>query len=547
MSQQTVAPKAIPKVVSGEHTSADFDALSIDPNSEKVQRQTLFHQLISPEMPPYALGPGPRHELLAGLNELQKTWHPNFEPLTARALLPPGEGFEGADVAIILTGQTFRSGVSQNYNTKHGLEAPCNMSSISAQREATFSVVENVISPLEERGARVTVFFSAPTCAFCVPRCHMNHTRSEYLTGLLVEWLRSRPSPHGTPRQIVQKPLVEGYCDGMVAMQYLWFRWVQQARQGREFDYVFQARQDVVMPVHITEWKGDLTKILFHSASWACTSECTELLFIPGGRVKIPPKKCSVCVRDLFYWVPLAHTAAFRRAVMELRYCGHQSIYAVAHIQPSVPLEDIGFMFPDCDYLETKANADWPYLKDVCPEALMYRPRRPIEVPSDQGPNDEDPSDQEPNDEDENDRGRDEGGASNPNSNPDPPVLHAPENVIEGWKTASPAVPPYSKIFKGVTVYIADDDGNVATFVASGPAEDMDSEEAERKDLRFVLNIGRWIHKPKHWPPGEETIPLWPGFQVRTGYPPPSDMQSKESEPRGSGQSKGEGYRSRTE
>ena len=220
---------------------------------------------------------------------------------------------------------------------------------------------------------------------------------------------------------------------------------------------------------------------------------------------------------------------------MKYRHCGHQCIYAVAHIHPGVPLKEIGFMFPDCEYLETTTNADWPYLNDVCPEDLLYRPRR-IEYlenyDSDQGSDDG----EEPN---ANDKYQmpDEGAVSDLR-NPNFPVLHAPENVIEGWKTASPAVPPYSKILKGITVYICDDDGNVAVFVASGPAEEVDSEEAKQRNIKFVLNIGRWIHTPKHWPPGKEKIPLWPGFQVRAGYPPPSNIQSRKLEPRRSGQRK---------
>eukprot|EP00966_Prymnesium_polylepis_P126927 2935534-Prymnesium_polylepis.1 len=81
----------------------------------------------------------------------------------------------GRSVALLLTGEAFRSARGGRG------DAPCNTSSVDAQREATESYVRQIVLPLELAGASVEVLFVFPRCS--------SERRTNRLAQMLVGWL----------------------------------------------------------------------------------------------------------------------------------------------------------------------------------------------------------------------------------------------------------------------------------------------------------------------------------------------------------------------
>lgn len=365
-------------------------------------RSTELYWLNNPALPPPMMDPKEKHRIQVFLSKDIGTRFFKYADPPRMPILPVAgdKGFAGSDIALVIAGQPFRAGISQNNNWKHGLEPPCNIQYADDQRNATLSIVKNVILPLEAAGAKVTVFFATPTCTFCIPSCRTDWDRAQRLSDMLEGWLRESTPEQG--RKLVSKPIVEGQCEGIDAMLYLWLRWVQEMRGGREFDYMFQIRHDLAPPLPITEWVANFSKLNYQGLSTGCTAKCSML----DARDPIRIKTCMRCNRDLFFWVPARHAAAYRRGHIGLSFCGHLTMHGVrGQVDPS----EIGFLLPACD----EGNNGWKHFDKFCPEELMYRPRRHKEPPTNDLENKQPPT---------NDGNEPEESKHRPRRNTDPPA-----------------------------------------------------------------------------------------------------------------------------
>ena len=182
---------------------------------------------------------------------------------------PPAKpNFSSARVAVLLLGAPFRSGGSL-----HGGElsegqsmakVACNLASKHAQKEASLALVQQVIVPLEECGAKVEVLYTLPRT--CPPRGEVS--------ALLHEWL-------GSQRIVAERSVSPAAVGEAVRMAYVMLE-EHMNTTGTSYDYVFRTRHDMHMERNLLTWPGaDFGKILFQPKCVICngfdsTQKCAD-------------------------------------------------------------------------------------------------------------------------------------------------------------------------------------------------------------------------------------------------------------------------------
>ena len=184
-------------------------------------------------------------------------------------------------IAVLLTGQAFRTPKARSTEDSRS----CANESYSAQHAATHSLLKNVVHPLEQRGARVDIFFTFPACG--------RSTVGAPLLGALHGWLGSR---------VVNWRIVRNRDVG-----HSW----QQAYALLQcclntYDAVFSVRHDLLLSVPLPAWHVDLSSLLF--------------LAEQGGTVRVDcssssSTSCRAKANDKLLWVPRRKLRAVLREV----------------------------------------------------------------------------------------------------------------------------------------------------------------------------------------------------------------------------------------
>ena len=283
---------------------------------------------------------------------------------------------KGRHVAILILGEAFRSGLGG------GNDRPCNMSrySLNGQRDASASIVQNLIKPLEAAGANVSLLFTVPQV------CSDTQVRT------LVQWLGvcgNRVVHH----RVSSLDGCEGWTHG--------YRLLQKHRQHAPVDFVMQTRHDIHIDTAWSDWplsgfsypqeqpwgqgrwkneshppRVSWESVLFEQECRSCNNKANDgnscgcsLLPMwdyarwgargaaaerwrrdhgPGGKFFIEwlgwPLQCSICHRDHLLWVPHHWLDTVISAVVDDGACLHNALDSFE--ARGVPRREMGFLFP---------------------------------------------------------------------------------------------------------------------------------------------------------------------------------------------------------
>ena len=214
------------------------------------------------------------------------------------------EIFSGSRVALLLVGQAFRG-------ASHGacVDSPL---SVRSQREVAHAYVSRVCRPLEALGAQVEVLFTFPRCerrggsgATSAPRrpsySLLSQMRSWYGKRVAAVWEIDSMGP------------ADGLAHGHLLLSS------RSRLRNVSYDYVLQARHDVMLTQPITAWPTDFRRVLFEQRCWivcraaarngiplGCACGAGHPLF-HGHRASLPDAAlCPVngCAADRLLWIP---------------------------------------------------------------------------------------------------------------------------------------------------------------------------------------------------------------------------------------------------
>ncbi len=329
--------------------------------------------------------------------------------------------FTGKAVALLLLGHTFRS---VGDKPEGGLRKFCDGSTVSVagQKEACSAYKKQVLEPLKAAGAEIEVLFTFPHCGSL-------HTE---LIRLFSKWL----SPHVAAHKVADsRHMRHGW---MIGYSLLGERMRARAvARLRPFDYILQARSDVMLDASILTWprRGfvvppslvdrsirnfdthnwqrpphvappnataegyaeepaslpavvSFDHVLFEQEGLECDGDngCNYAGLLSARVATLsrwldrPIKEsCNHCVRDHLIWIPARHFPAINYTIFEARLWGHNIISYLLH-SGLLPARQVGFMFPaDC-------HDPAPFFTILqCLEGMAYRPLR-IEYPQDWPP-----------------------------------------------------------------------------------------------------------------------------------------------------------------
>ena len=256
-------------------------------------------------------------------------------------------------VAILLLGDAFRS-LADNYT-------PCDVRSVEAQREATESHLNNIVRPLARLGARVEVVLTFPRCRTA--------ELTQRLRDRLVGWLSPWVSRVWTIRS---RSMDDGWRKAYRVLQTR----TRLSRDGEPFDFVLQARHDVLIERPIDTWPADFRRMLFEQecvlSCKGCVCGTTQPRFLPAclrGR----------CVKDHLMWTPRKHMPLVYD-LMQRSFSAVGGAYAHQfnlHMLRTgrIQGDEIGYMFPpECSRPGSFGSAFQTLL--MCNQYAAYRPSR---------------------------------------------------------------------------------------------------------------------------------------------------------------------------
>ena len=203
--------------------------------------------------------------------------------------------FDGARVAVLLTGQAFRTAKRKSVDPS----GVCVNASYEAQRTASQSIVTNVIEPLEDLGANVEILYTFPSCDTFLHRG---------LTTLLQKALDGWLGVH----RVVSRRVVQSRNVGHSWQQafMLLAEHMSLQRPRRDYDFVFSVRHDLQLLKPLTNWSANLSKLNFlgefhpDAEDGAVTLDCE-----PDSEALIDKCTGTLCwcapkAQDKLLWVP---------------------------------------------------------------------------------------------------------------------------------------------------------------------------------------------------------------------------------------------------
>ena len=236
----------------------------------------------------------------------------------------------GFKIAVLLIGETFRSpGLGQG---------PCTATSVDAQQEATTSYHNNVVLPLRKTN-EVHTFITISECPLA------NYSAA------MQKWM-----PHSTVEVIKSRDMEDGWRKG-----YLLVRRYMRTH-GIQFDFIFQGRNDIMIPESITLWPSNWSSMLFEKEARYCHGGC--YMGTVAGSVKECGQASRLCSADRLFWVPSRHF----RVVFQIARHGQASGYSDGwghSFMHNFHRQDYDFMFPDCEQYQTQLT---------CEPLNVYRP-----------------------------------------------------------------------------------------------------------------------------------------------------------------------------
>ena len=253
-------------------------------------------------------------------------------------------------VLLLVLGDAFRTGGRTG-------GTPCNLSktSIEGQREATATHVHNLVNPMRESGATVSVLLIINRC----PR-ETAHFQNDVQRTLL-SWY-DEMKVDSVESKLANSPHIE--YGWRIAHAYA----RRFMRANGKYDFLLQVRHDVALERPIDQWPGDLSRLSFERACFDCGGSCTcngyeDLQYHSLNR------KCEICHADHILWVPNKYIDTVQRAIILRGAAGHDLLSNIlVHEPKALPIKDVGFLFPqECEMFPIDIN---------CGEIGAYRPLR---------------------------------------------------------------------------------------------------------------------------------------------------------------------------
>ena len=245
-----------------------------------------------------------------------------------------GEGAHGvphnATIAVLLLGETFRGVTSGN---------PCTEASIRDQKEATLSYLKNIVRPLQRNNNTVHLFYTQSNC-------------TKYFTDHMARWLNDTAKAHVTfDSRFTNAPTFYRY------EQQNWrMGWRLLSKHAAHVDYVFQGRNDIMVPDPITSWPSDFSKLLFEQEGRYCRSACNV-----GGHLRTIKKSCpeysAVCSATRFAWFP-------KKDLRRIFFISSQQEFTHGYQEwgdlflRNFASMSYSFLFPDCEKFKSALACD---------------------------------------------------------------------------------------------------------------------------------------------------------------------------------------------
>ena len=158
--------------------------------------------------------------------------------------------FSARRVALLLVGQAFRAA-----GHSACVDSP---PSVRSQQEVAEGYVSRVCRPLEDLGARVDVLFTFPRCEGRGSGGPATPSRTSLLSQMR-SWYGKRVA---AVWEIDSMGAGDGLAHGHLLLS-------SHARlRNVSYDYVLQARHDVMLTQPITAWPADFRKVLFEQQCW---------------------------------------------------------------------------------------------------------------------------------------------------------------------------------------------------------------------------------------------------------------------------------------
>lgn len=207
--------------------------------------------------------------------------------------------FRNARVAILLTGEAFRTSKQRSTDHSHS----CANASFEAQRSASHSLIGHVIVPIETLGAHVEVLFTFPSCGRDAPG-------GAWLLESLRSWYGNRVVAHrvvGPTRHVGHSWQLAFMLlrDHIRAIRGNSTGSSIRSNSGQtslhDYDFVFSVRHDLEMLRPVTSWPGDLSQQLVLGVRGTVKVDCEW-----GDQTQ-----CKAKANDKMLWTPrrqLAHT-----------------------------------------------------------------------------------------------------------------------------------------------------------------------------------------------------------------------------------------------
>lgn len=279
-----------------------------------------------------------------------------FEPFV---LGPPP--LVNKSVLLFIVGDAFR-----RFNRTRGNPA-CRFASsesVAGQHEAMRSYVRNVILPLEAHGARVHALLSVNRCPEVFASAAEENTTMDSMRGALVKWLGARrvigyreidSATQADGWRLAAEQLEDVLLDGGGAMP--------------PFDYILQARYDILIERPITLWPANFSTLLLEREGYDCSPRMAGC--IHGGKEALVHHlgrpSCGPCHDDHLLWMPRRFVPLINHALLHGAHGGHGLALSLARADPRIASES-AFMFPpEC--------GDFPIMLS-CGEFGAYRPAR---------------------------------------------------------------------------------------------------------------------------------------------------------------------------